>query len=256
MILEREFINDILDDMTWSFSRLNSFYNCRRGWYCTYILKKQGKDNFFSQYGTFCHSIFEKYNNGEIEIFELSDFFEKNYYQNITMYAPPNKYVDLNDSYFKKGLNCFLNFNGYEDKCLGAEVPFEIIINVLGKDRKFIGYIDRVSRDEHGIIVSDYKSKSKFKNKEELEDYARQMYFYAIAVKEIYGEYPYKLIFDLFNSNQKVEIEFSESGLSETLDWINDTFSLIYNESEFLCSKNDFFCNYLCSTGLDYCENI
>ena len=84
---------DILDNMNWSFSRLNSFYSCKRNWYYNYIMKKESSDNFFSQYGTFAHKIFEYYNKGKMELFEMSKYYSDNFNNEITMDAPP-KYRD------------------------------------------------------------------------------------------------------------------------------------------------------------------
>lgn len=244
---ELEVIKDVIDDMEWSFSRLNSFYNCKLCWYKTYILKENKSDNFFSQYGTFFHKIMEKYNKKELELFELPDYFEKNYYINIVEEAPPNKYVDLNDSYFYKGYDYLINFQGYDDKTLSSEEPFSFYLSANGKKRKIVGFIDRISLDKNGIVVTDYKSKSRFKNKEELHKYARQLYIYSIAVKKKYGVYPYKLVFTQFRSNNEVEIKFNIEDLRETVKWIQNTISDIYNEKDFNANKQDFFCNYLCS---------
>lgn len=250
---EKSFINDIIDDMKWSFSRLNSFYSCPRSWFYTYIMKMNEKENFFSQYGTFAHSIFEKYNKEELEIFELGNYFANNYENNVTIEAPPNKYVNLNESYFEKGYNYFNNFEGNDDKTIGSELEFSFDLFAYGKKRKFVGFIDRVSEDENGIIITDYKSKGKFKSKEELNNYARQLYIYSIAVKQKFGKYPYKLVFNQFKENKIVEIDFDIEELKNTVKWINKTFELIYNEVDFKKNENDFFCYWLCSCK-DICD--
>lgn len=249
ILLEQELIHDIIDDMVWSFSRLNSFYNCKKGWYYSYILKRADQENFFSQYGTFAHSVFEKYNNGELEIFELADYYKDNYYNNVVEPAPPNKYVDLNESYFNKGYEYFSTFDDNDsEEIIGAEIKFDFNIEVLGKDRKFLGFIDKISKDKDGYIVTDYKSKGRFKSKEELHDYTRQLYIYAIAIKKMFGEYPHTLIFNQFKEHTQEVIKFNEADLQETIDWIKKTIELIYDEKDFLASPNDFFCAYLCSS--------
>ena len=43
----------VIDTMLWSFSRLNSFYNCPYEWYLKFIECKQGRKNYFGQYGSF-----------------------------------------------------------------------------------------------------------------------------------------------------------------------------------------------------------
>ena len=253
-LLDKNLLNDFLDDMIWSYTRLNSFYVCKRGWYYTYILKNNPRENFFSQYGVLAHKTFEKYNKGELELFELKDFFNDNYYNFITEPAPPNKYIDLDSSYFEKGVSYFSKFQGEEGETLGAEEKIEFSIFAHGKDRKFIGYIDRISKDCNGLIITDYKSKGKFKSKKEIDEYSRQLYLYSIGVKEKYGVYPYKMIINQFKENRKIEIYFDENKISDCKQWVSDTIDLIFSECNFDKNENDFFCNYICSVGLDVCS--
>ena len=63
----------------------------------------------------------------------------------------------------------------------------------------------------------------------------------------MYGEYPYKLVFEQFKENITQEICFNEEDLEETYDWIRNTIRLIYDEIDFPKTQNDFFCSYLCS---------
>lgn len=254
-ILDSTILSDILDDMAWSFSRLNSFYNCKKLWYINYILNKREKENFFSQYGKFAHEIFDLYNKNKLQLYELSEYFNKNFNSYITEEAPANKYVDLRESYYNCGINYFSSFEGYEDKTIASEVKLEGNIYILGKSRKFIGFADRVSEDSNGIIITDYKSKKKFKNKNELKEYTRQLYLYSVLIKDKYGVYPYLLKFAQFRANETVEVRFNQDDLAETMIWIENTIKDIYNEKIFPESKNEFFCRYLCSVGEGNCHD-
>ena len=109
-----------IDNMVWSFSRLNSFHTCKWMWYLSYMLNDKEReengifqeDKFFSLYGTFAHHIFEKYNKGELELWELYDYCNDNYELEIPVDAPPNKYVDIYNSYKDKLLSYFKKYNG------------------------------------------------------------------------------------------------------------------------------------------------
>ncbi|MGN1156970.1 MAG: PD-(D/E)XK nuclease family protein, partial [Agathobacter sp.] len=57
----------IIDDMVWSYSRITSYETCPYRFFLTYILKLEKKRLFFSDYGSFIHSIIEKYLNGELK---------------------------------------------------------------------------------------------------------------------------------------------------------------------------------------------
>lgn len=249
-ILCKEMIEPVLDDMVWSFSRLNGFYTCKRSWYLQYISLNQSKPNFFSDYGLFNHSIFEKYDKGELQLFELLQYYENNFYEEVKSVAPPNRYVDLSESYFNKAYDYWENFEGHDDETIGVEVRTEFKLNIRNKERTFVGYIDRLSKDDKGYIVTDYKSRSKFKNKQELNLYLIQLYMYALGVKEQYDEYPYKLKFILFKENMCVDVDFDLEQLQSAIDWIDKTINLIYNEEVFPPKtenkENDFFCKYLC----------
>ena len=59
-ILEDE-LDFILDTMTWSFSRLNAFYNCAYEFYLHYIECNKSENGFFGEYGSLIHKILEKY---------------------------------------------------------------------------------------------------------------------------------------------------------------------------------------------------
>ena len=230
--------------MKWSFSRLNSFYSCKHAWFRSYILKERGLGNSFANYGTMVHEIFEKYAKGQLEIFELSDEFEKQFESNVWDF-PPNRYVDLCESYKNQGIDYFNNFDGFDDyKILGVEkeINFEI------DGYKFIGYIDSLLENKEGnLIIQDFKSKASFKSKAEKKEYARQLYLYSIPIIEEYNKYPTKLIFNMFRKQNIVEIPFDIKALEEAKEWALNTIKLISKEEKFEANINEFFCNQLCN---------
>lgn len=248
--------NDLVDDMKWSFSRLSSFHTCKKMWYLTYIEGKNSEDNFFSEYGTFAHSIFEKYAKNEIELYEIPEFIKNNYNNFINTAPPPNKYVDLNETYYNKLIKYFDNFNGFSDETIGVEqeVSFDITVNKV--KRKFTGYIDRVSLDKNNnIVITDYKSKAKFKDRDELEKYSYQPYLYSIWIKNKYGVYPKFLDFNMFRSGIIERIEFNIDDLKKAKKWASDTIKSIYKEDKFDYNYNEFFCKYLCGCS-KYCPKV
>lgn len=239
--------------MTWSFSRINSFNNCKLAWYINYLSDEDivEETNFFSEFGLFIHKIMEKYNKDELEIFELEDYYNKNYLDNIVHTPPSNKYIDLGDLYYQNGKDFLLSFNGYKDKTIGAEMGIKFRIPYISHQPEFIGYIDRLSRDENGIIITDYKSKSKFNSKKEKEHYLLQLYLYSYGIYNTYKEYPYKLRFDMFRSQIVIEELFNKNKMYHALDWVSESINSIYKEKQFLPrtenTEKDFFCTYLCA---------
>lgn len=238
------------DDFTWSYSRLNSFKICKRMFYYRYIMGLKSTDNFFSQYGLFNHEIFEKYANGDLKLWELPEYFSEHYDEKVTLQAPISR-INLNETYYDAGINYWSNFNGFEDKTLNAEMEIKFPIHGDKKDYQFIGYIDRVAEDEYGIILSDYKSKGKFKSKHERYDLFNQLYLYAEGVKSIYNQYPYLL---QINRYRVGEIDSEVFDIKESKERIeNNIISVIediYKETDYIPVKNrssNYFCNNLCA---------
>lgn len=254
IIIEKEKINKLLDGFKWSYSRINSFVTCPHMFYKIYIEKVQGNSNAFAQYGTFLHQTMELCDKGELAPYELVDYYKDNYSKNVTLDFPPNAWVDLSTSYYEQGIEYLSNFDGYTDDLIGAEERIDFVMEHNGKKINFVGIIDRLSRDDNGIKISDYKSK-KFKSKKEEREYFRQLYVYSICVKEKYGEYPYLLKFHLLRDWSKVsETLFDEKTMQASKEWVFDTVDEIYNAEEFKQNYNDFFCKYICSVPPEECD--
>lgn len=237
----------LLDTFQWSFSRINAYKTCERMFYLTYIKCLKTSSGFFAEFGSFGHSLLEKYYKKELDFFKLSKEYAEKYHETIKTKAPPNPYVDLNKKYYDVGKEYFDNFEGIFNDCevLGVEEELKIKI----EERDFIGYIDLILRDEYGIIIVDHKSKKMFESKKEKEEYLIQLYLYSIYIYEKYGEYPYKLVFNMFRENKIVEEKFDIKKLELAKKWVEDTISTIYKDLEFEVNKKEFFCNYICSVG-------
>lgn len=254
---------DKIDDMTWSYSRINSYYQCPYMFYLEYIKKADSVESAFSQWGTLCHGILDDYAKKNLLEFELGDAYEERYQEIMTERFPPNKWVDLNAKYYDNGKEYFEDFDGFPEhwEILASEQEIHIEIDGI----KVRGYIDLIIRDKRDgrIIVVDHKSKAKFKNDEELEHYGYQLYFYAYWVHENYGEWPKELIFNMFRIRDEKHIPFTETGLQRAIAWLKENVANIYADEEFLdkvtrdCRKKgeevpeytapDFFCQHLCS---------
>lgn len=263
---EKAKIKEMLDNRVWSFSSVNCYNNCPKCFYLSYLQDPplEKVENAFAQWGTLGHSLFERYVDGTLELFELGDKYEEEYEEAVTLPFPPNKYVDLNESYYKNGRNYFENWNGFPDDWELVESEKEIHLNINGN--AFIGFIDLIVRDKKtgDYIIVDHKSKSKFKNEKEQEEYARQLYLYSLHIKEEFGKYPTYLIFNMFRADQVVKIKFNEEDLHKAVSWFKETVEKTKKDITFKdkiaidyrqksktlreFKKDDFFCNFLCGT--------
>ncbi len=252
----------LLDTMTWSFSRLNSFYNCCYEWKLHYIECNKSENGAFGEYGSLMHEILEKYIKEELSLFELNQYYEKHFNDKIPHDFPPNKYVDIRQSYYDKGIeylnNIDLDLDRYEILGVEKEIRFKI------EDKDFVGYIDLLVKDKETgeIIIIDHKSASikilkngsisKSDQKHFLE-FKRQLYLYSIPIVKEYGSVS-KLKWNMFKDQKWIEIPWKQEEYDEAIQWAKDTLKLIENESLWLPNQDYYYCNYLCGQRNNACE--
>lgn len=229
--------------------------------YKHYIEHSANVNNAYSQFGTFVHSIMEKYGNNELELFELSSYYQENYQKNVNLDFPISKFCDMNELYYIGGLLYFNSFNGFIDTTIACEYKLDGYIEIKDHKKRYIGgVIDRIAKDENGdIILYDYKSKSSFKNREEREKYFKQLYLYAYLYWKKENIIPKKLRFVLIRSKQIekqiVECELSLHIMYDVIKWCIETIEEILSCNEWEQNDNDFFCKSLCSLTVFDCDN-
>lgn len=236
----------LIEDMTFSFSRLNSYYTCPHMWKLSYIDCEKGQSNSFADFGTFCHKMLEEYARGEAEIFELASLYEEGYKKAVPLPFPPNKYVDLGEKYYEAGLEYLENFEGFGDyEIIEAEKKLEFSVG----DYKVTGYIDLLLKDKEGNFhILDHKSSTvKSKTSEKAKEYWMQMYLYSMAIYDEFGVYPKQLHINAFKEGKMYVIDFDVNEVNKVKKWVFDTIDALKKESKF-CPKSDyFFCNFICN---------
>lgn len=253
----------IIDTMKWSYSRLILYNQCPYLFKLRYVDCNKGEKNFFSQYGSFMHKILEKYEKGELSLFDLCDYYEENFTKEITYPAPPNNYVDIGQSYYDKGMdfleNIDLDLENYEILGVEKQVNFSI-----GK-YKMIGYIDLLLKDKKTgeITVLDHKSGSlKIKkngeisksDEEHFKSFKRQLYLYSVAVIDEYGVKPKYLKWNLFKDRNYVTVDFDDTEFEEAKRWVLDTIHTIENDEKWLPNPDNYYCRNLCDMRNCACE--
>lgn len=262
MFMMDEELDFLLDTMTWSFSRLNSFYNCAYEWYLHYIQCNQPENGFFGEYGSFIHKILEKYGKGELSLFELNSYYGEHFNEDVPHNAPPNKFVDIRQSYYDKGMdyldNIDLDLEKYEVLGVEKEIKFQI------NDRDFVGYIDLLVRDKKTdeIIIIDHKSASikilksgkiSKSDQQHFLDFKRQLYLYSIPVIKEYGSVS-KLKWNMFKDQKWIEVPWIQEEYDEAIQWAKDTLELIEKEKEWRPNPDYYYCHYLCGQRNHACE--
>jgi CRISPR/Cas system-associated exonuclease Cas4 (RecB family) len=245
-------IKEKIEQMCWSYSRLNAYHTCPYMFYLQYIKEYQGIPSAFGLFGSFVHSILEKYFKGELLVFELSEYYKENFDKEVYVDFPPNAYVDLRQRYFETGLDFFNNFNGYENLKI-LEVEPEVNFKIAKYCMR--GFIDLLARDQdNNLIIIDHKTRSEFKSRKELDEYLRQLYLYSIPIVEKYKEYPKELILNMIKEKRDIKVEYNTKKLEEAKMWVIHTIDTIKNDNEFKAKPSQFFCDYICSV-IEYCPN-
>lgn len=231
----------------WSFSSIKLFETCKYAFYLKYIEDNDEEPNAFSQHGSLVHSILERYFNGELYAFELADIFEKEYETAVTEKFP---FFAMYKGFYEKTLEYLQNFDGIDGEVLGVEQKFDTTISGY----KFIGFADLIIRDDKGIVIYDHKSHGKWKSKKERAEYFRQLYIYAYCVKELYGELPYKLVFNRFRiPDEPLDEElFNKNDYNSAIKWFTDSIDEILATDEWDCNVDNFYCGSLCRLGCCY----
>ena len=69
----------LLNDMTWSFSRLHVWEKCPYAFYLKYIEKRDGESNYYASNGKCIHEVFESLLKGKITLNECTQVYADRY---------------------------------------------------------------------------------------------------------------------------------------------------------------------------------
>ena len=247
----------LIDDMVWSFSRIEAYESCPHRWYLRYIRKCPERDKFYASYGSFMHKLIEKYYNGELTKDEMLMVFLRDFKKEVRGFRPKEstltKFINGAVEYLK-------NFKPFPYKLVEVEkkVEFEI------EGNKFVGYIDFLGMDESDgeFVIIDNKSrdlkprstraKPTVKDKE-LDEILRQLYIYCIAVEQEYGKLPKALCINCFRTGTFIQEPFKMEAYEEAKKWALEKIAEIGDDTDFDPNPNVFSCFWICGVS-DNCE--
>lgn len=250
-----------IKNMTWSFSRLDSFKTCPYEWYLHYIEDNESEGGFFAEFGTLIHTILQKILEGSLDIWSAPQWYEDNYTNYVVHNAPANNYVDIGEKYYEDGLNYLNNLSQLDDiyEILGIEkeVKFKVGRN------QFVGYIDLLLKDKTNgnIIICDHKTATLKFNKngsisksdaEHFNSFKRQLYLYSKPVLEEYKRVD-TFTWNMIRMGTMISIPFDDQEYKEALEWAKNRIKEIKKESLWLPNKNMFYCQNLCGMR-ELCE--
>ena len=212
---------------------------------------------FFASYGSFMHSLLEQFYKGEITREEMKIKYLFDFRKNVLGERPKESVVS---NYIKQGAAYIDNFEpfSYMPVAVEQKVDFEIGGN------RFTGFIDYVGLDEPSgeLCVIDHKSrdlkprgkgKKRTQKDARLDEYLRQLYLYAAAVKNIHGSFPGFLIFNCFRTNTVIKEPFSQSDFNAALQWAENKAEEIKDADDLHPNIDFFSCKYICGVNHECC---
>lgn len=247
----------LIEDMTWSYSRIKCFDDCPYRFFLTYIYGADERPMFYASYGSFMHKLLEQYYKGELTKEEMQTKYLLDFRNSVRGERPKESTVY---NYIRHGAAYLGNFEPF--RCTPYAVEERLDFSVRGE--KFTGFSDLVGiNEENGELwLIDHKSrdlKPRSKRKKptlsdtELDEYLRQLYLYSVPIKDRFGKYPDRLIFNCFRTNTVISEPFSEQALNETLDWAKSKIEEIKDAEDFHPYIDYFQCRYICGVSHECC---
>lgn len=246
----------LIDDMTWSYSRIETFNDCPYRFFLRYIKRYTDDDRFYANYGSFIHKILERYYNGELTKKDMLTTFLIDFKKEVKGMRPKESTVQ---KYISAGCDYLKSFSPFPFKMIAVEKKVEFKIG----DYNFVGYIDYLGYDEDGsICIVDNKSRDlkPRSNREkptlkdmELDKMLRQLYLYSVAIEQEYGVLPKLLCFNCFKSGVFIKEQFDMQKYEEAKQWAIESIEKISNAEDFEPNQDFFSCFYICGVS-DHCS--
>lgn len=245
----------LIDDMTWSYSRIKTFFDCPYRFFLKYIHGAKERDMFYSNYGKFMHDLINKYISGQISRENMKIEYILNFDRMAKGIKPSEKTVIR---YFEDGINYINNISDMPFDRVATEKSYKFKID----GEKFVGVLDFLGKKNDDLYIVDHKSKiikprSKNKNATTsnncLDEMLMQLYIYSEPVLEEFGRYPKELCFNCFRNGTLVREKFDEDRFYNSKNWVTDSINEIKNCDEFNPKIDYYKCNYICGLN-SQCE--
>ena len=245
----------LIEDMTWSYSRVSSFADCPYAWFLHYIHGEEEAPMFYASYGSFVHSLIERYYRGELRADELPSVFLQGFSSQVEGKRPPDETVF---KYIHSGLDYFRSFKPFPYEPLAIEERLEFDLDGI----PFVAYPDFVGHDGDSVGLVDHKSrllKPRSNRKKptakdvELDEMLRQLYLYAHGIRQKYGVFPSELCFNCFRGGVLIREPFCQAAYEAAKDWAKREIECIAEEENFRPRLDFFRCHWICPFHKECC---
>jgi len=249
----KEEVKEILKNMTWSYSSVNTFETCPYSFKLTYLDREKRAENIFSQVGNSVHSTFEEYFKGEVEIFEMDNRFLENYQKYVKL-SPPRmllkynyeeKNIDLISKYFR---NMDLSREDFEVLCIEDKIEYaQDGIKIVVKPDLIVRRLS-----DGKVTLYDYKTSSY--KKDSHSGYAYQCSLYACLYEKVKGVHIDEMNIIYVKEQTKRRGEQPKFGRIIPMVYDEKVLGKFYYgvsgilaEREWNPKLEQFFCNEICS---------
>jgi ATP-dependent helicase/DNAse subunit B len=260
-------------------SALDRFAQCPLSYFHAYLNPerppKEDVNDFYANYGSLIHFFAEMYprtnhfpgmewKDNKEDDEETIDSYLKSYgnliiEQNVVLDIPKMMAIydklfpminfpkeETRDEYYAQG-KAFIEKLPEMDwsKVIGLEKYFKFHID--GVAAPITGIIDKVERDEKGLIVTDYKTSKPYSENTVMKKI--QLPMYGLACWFLFGEFPYKYRYHFTRFDKIVEVEIQLDKLKQVKNIIVFRYMQImsyYNQGKFPAQYSEFYCRNFC----------
>lgn len=244
----------IMEDMIWSHSRIGAYEDCPYKFFLKYIKDYKDTDMFYASYGSFIHKLIESYYLGLLTKEDMLSAFLSGFSAQVKGDRPSEKIVS---DYIQYGIQYMKQFQPFPFRMVAVEKKINFSIDGIN----MVGILDYIGEKDGKLYIVDNKSrnlrhrsgrKKPTKYDEELDAMLRQLYLYAEALKQEYGQYPESLCFNCFRNQTFIEEPFVETVCKDVVSQTAAKVREIMDADDFHPNWEFFPCSYLCGVS-QYC---
>lgn len=230
----------------WSFSRLSTYEQCPLQWKYAYLDNLPQEDNIWALIGTLCHEILEDLADKNISNIMAVEWFQQEYDKIVEVHDFPFGGQMLKDSYRRKLSDYFETYTDFQGEIQEIEMNFEIVVNETEDEIDVVrGFVDLPLIYNNEGYVIDHKISTPYTG-DTLNKKKKQLYIYAEAYKQKYGNYPSYLMFNYIKNKDKFVEKFNPKYMEFTMNWVRNTIQRIKDDTQFEARIDKGFCSNLC----------
>lgn len=260
-------------------SSIDRFSQCPLSYYHQYLNddrpKQEGVEMFYAEYGILMHFLAEFYPrlnfykdfpfepgkyvndkdiNGILEgygnqLMERGEPFTLE--QMLSIYDEMFPLISFpsdakREEYYGQGLEYIKGIPDMDwSKVVGLETEFKADLQNGVVPIK--GFIDKLERDEKGLIVTDYKTSKPYSKNAIMKK--NQLPIYGMACYILFGEVPYKYRYDFVRFGKVVEVEIPMERMTDVKNIIHFKYVQLlnyYKNGQFPANYTGFYCENFC----------